>query len=512
MPGRAAAADWRVNRESTPKVTSRALVRLELQATGAAPEDRRILVRYVSTFALLLACGWASVSQADPYGDFRIPAHRTWLGRLGAWGSGSWAGATLGARESNLVSHLLATTQSAWDSENRTYSFAVEAGVLNQHARHRLEQESLLDRLANDRFDTRGSAFGGLREYPWTMPVGLSISVATFGTRGWRHQDQDRIDPVTNTHFHLADRVSTRSVALSTGAGWGRVRDATPVFQVHVLEDRLRSSGVLSQPLSKPAREKLAQLFYVRGDFSRAHDRPERFFWREVEKIAREDGALTASGLDAESILFALESIQPSVNGSVDQSVQILRQRGTFAGLFLEARHSRQKETFESTTLTGSTQSSNSRTSIFSNDMARAGGEVDFHRPVGWRWQFDASSRFLVPVRPDEHGFELFSSASAQWLIADRWRSDITVAHGRAIFEPRGADVQDSSWNVNWGADVAYFLEDRTQVRVQFVQNQARSGTEWHTETQIRAGLDYRFLGRLDAPSLIAPVRRLATR
>src|SRR5262249_49937216 len=104
-------------------------------------------------------------------------------------------------------------------------------------------------------------------------------------------------------------------LSLDASASWGRVRDATPVYQVEVLEERLRETGTLHQPLSRHAREQLAALYTVEGDVAFAHQRPTKYFWRELERILREDGVLDPGGLDAYAVQRLLEPI--TITGAI---------------------------------------------------------------------------------------------------------------------------------------------------------------------------------------------------
>src|SRR5262249_36178008 len=121
-----------------------------------------------------------------------------------------------------------------------------------------------------------------------------------------------------------------RSAFGSASVGFGRVRDASVVFAVEVLEERLTATGALARPPSPEARQRLAELFFQRDEFSSPHTRPERFFWNEVERILRDDGALTGDAIGAESILLALEAVRPLVPNS--QSSDFVRFRGFFVG------------------------------------------------------------------------------------------------------------------------------------------------------------------------------------
>src|SRR5206468_4021204 len=75
------------------------------------------------------------------------------------------------------------------------------------------------------------------------------------------------------------------------------------------LQLRLRETGVLSGELSAAARERLASLYTLESSVAFAHERPTKYFWRELERLLREDGALGDGGLDAYSVQRLLEPL-----------------------------------------------------------------------------------------------------------------------------------------------------------------------------------------------------------
>jgi hypothetical protein len=296
-------------------------------------------------------------------------------------------------------------------------------------------------------------------------------------------------------------------------AGFGRVRDATVVFDVHLLEERLQATGALARPLSSAARERLAALLFVRPDYSWAHERPERFFWRDVEQLLSADSCLTSGRLDAFSLMRVNEGYRPTLGAD------FIRLRGFFAGPVASAAHSHvirhndryQEDRYFEPGMPPSVTSS-SRTNDLESELDRfqLGGRLEYHRPLGWRWQVDLATEALLPMRADEHGFSVASGGDVTWLIADRWKWSVDLSHSRAVFEPRHSDrLQYDDWSVTWSSVLGFYIEDRTDLYVELRQNQARQvwqsmdSTRYGRDTSFSLGLRYRFMGGYDGPRLI---------
>jgi len=343
--------------------------------------------------------------------------------------------------------------------------------------------------------------------------------------QGWRGADGiDQILPEPALRTEGRDRVTEHDyvydASLIATAGLGRVRDATVVFDVHVLEERLQATGAFTRPLSQAAREKLASIFYMQPRYSAAHERPSRFFWRDVEEILRADGCLAGEGLGAFSLTRVQESYDPF------RGPRFTRTRGWFAGPAIMASHSHSIRRTESESqsrrydpaLPPAVSSRDTSLHVSqTSDRFDIGGRLGYHQPLGWRWQVDVETAAFAPMRPGEEGFETTSSAQLVWLVADRWKADLGVDHIRAVFEPRDTDaLEDDGWEVNWRARLGFYIEDRTELYAVLTQNQMRErghgdflGTPYHRATVLALGMRYRFLGALDAPGFLTPQRLL---
>jgi hypothetical protein len=293
------------------------------------------------------------------------------------------------------------------------------------------------------------------------------------------------------------------------------VRDASVVYDVHLLEERLIETGALARPLSAAARAKLAALYYVAPFYAAAHERPDRFTWREIERVLREDGALGQNGLDPYSLLRAREPAAPGGRAT--------RQRGWFIGPVgqFTTQHgiSREEETvadrtYVSDSLWSEAHGAWNQRLVSVHDRLALGGAAEYHLPLGWRWQLDAATRVTRPARSGESGLDVSNRASVSWFVADRWLAAAALDQSRSYVRLRnaGGTLEIDEWQTQAQASVAFYLEDRTSVGLTVYQRQSRSaydlyyGPVFFRDSNVSLSISYRFLGRLDAPGLIDPV------
>ena len=485
---------------------------------------------------LLLACCLALALPAraatdDPFAGFRVPGH-TWLSGSAGFDFSAYRqhldGAGTSDRSSSLYSSLNGGFRAGWDSDALQYGLGLStAGQLTTgHSRSGIDLPPYSERQEGVSSQSGESwrLDGSLRAYPWRTPVGLGVSASA---QGLYSQSRSRSDDWMSLDEAVAQRDESRqtvvgrryetSALADLSAGFGRVRDASVVYDVHLLEERLIETGALTRPLSADARAKLAALYYVAPFYSAAHERPDRFVWREIERVLREDGALGERGLDPYSVLRARE---PDAPGG-----RPMRQRGYFVGLIgrvetlsdiARAERGADYRRYVSNALADEEHATISERLASSYDEATLGGEAEYHLPIGWRWQLDAATRVTRPVRPGEAGLEVSNRASASWSVADRWSASAVLAQYRDYFGPRDhrGTLASDAWSTQAGAGIAYYLEDRTSLSLSVSETQWRTSyfyqrRRFSREGRVSLGVTHRFLGRLDAPGSIEPVRPL---
>jgi len=478
--------------------------------------------------ALCLFLALPARAAADPFAEFRIPDHiwRSGSANLGLSGDRHHqdAGGAF-VRSSSLRSAADGSLRAGWDSDPLQYGFALAASgrLETDHSRSGSESRYLQrGELVGQQSVEGWRLVGDLRAYPWEVPVGLGISTAAQGNYS---QSRSRTDSRLSLDAFRAESRSSRIshvyqtvASADLSVGLGRVRDVSVVYDVHLLEERLAGTGALTRSLSAEARARLAALYYVSPFFAAAHERPDRFVWREIERVLREDGALAEGGLDAYSVLRAREPAAPGGRSS--------RQRGWFVGPVgrVQTQHAvvRDEQEYDDRiffldTLMRDYPGVAGHRAVASYDQFLLGGQAEYHLPLGWRWQADADCRVTRPVRQGEKGLDASSAASLSWFVADRWSATVFASQYRSYFSPRGRDgvLTNDAWDTAVGTGVAYYLEDHTSLSLSVSESQTRvdNGSypprAFTRDGSVDLRISYRFLGRLDAPGLMEPVRPL---
>ncbi len=484
---------------------------------------------------VLLVPSWCA---ADPFNEFRIPAH--------SWQSGT-ASFSMNANrysdsydygnpESREVSRALVSgglrLQRGFDSDRRSTRWTIWMAQNLEASRTKANGTGLFTSLPErsegwGRRQAGSFAFeGGVRGYPRTSSAGFDLSLG--GTGQWFENvgRQDHVgfgsDPLGRDEVRsdLHSNSYTYSIAFSAMLGQGIVRDASVVEDVYVFESRLAAAGVLAHPISPEARAKLAQVLVIQATLGNAHDRPDRFLWREFERVLIEDGALTDAKLDSYSQLRLLESFR--------LSREWRRLAGHFAGLVVQGSHDHsirrydehvRYRDFYDGSLLGAGEYSLHGDRRWESNRVSLGPAVEWHRPIGWRWQWDISSRVLWAALQREHGLRTQSSASGAWLVADRWQARVSAQHSRDYLFVGGRD--DTSTRDQWSAEgvvsLDYFLEDHTKITAELRESQVRqgpvprnpSGDTFFRSEGFFLALTYRFFGRVSAPGLMETMRPL---
>jgi hypothetical protein len=290
----------------------------------------------------------------------------------------------------------------------------------------------------------------------------------------------------------------------SAWLGLGQVRDATPVQQAHELEARLLRTGALTRALSDEARQKLAALYAVGGDLGRAHERPEKYFWRELERVLREDGALAPGSLDAYDVLRLFEPISPAKG-------TFFRRTGFFVGPAVTVATNRDHATFERTqsatfytadTVVATASSSFQETENFRSDVLFTSFQAEFHRPLNPRWQLDSWSS--VGIRESGEFPFVQNALSLGYLHADRWLGIVRADQSaQAIGHSRHLD----RWDVNLGGELYYFLEDSWALRFVANERQSRAPGRFDRRGDFALSLTWIVSGLFEAPGLVGAMR-----
>ena len=454
----------------------------------------------------------------DPYADFRIPEHRTFSWTVSssanlftAYSANSFNRDRGRRYDARLASPL------AWHAEldSRQYDLFIMPSVSWNRARFQSDQDDALihQQVSKDRFDYQTlSAFASRNDYlgggHWFLTYRASGSLALLDDI---RSDNGRL--VSGTLERLTgNALALRSYSyLGTarvGAGLGRIRDVSGVYGAQLLEQRLLVSGALSRPLSPDTRRRLASLYYIEPDLAAAHDRPDKYFWREVERVLREDGALAGGALDAWSLQRLLE---PASRMGTWRRGRGTALSVTIGGSSLRGHLDQDGEqhdlTYSGGLLVSGFASTFSARQRLKQDMVGPGLDFDFERPLGMRWQleFHAGGTYGVdwtrPVR-------LQSSAGVTWLVADRWYASGALA--QFVFSTRVNGVRaEPGWVAQATGAIGYWVEDAWSLELRLQQDQRMSHylsttpEENYTRSGgLSFGLTYRPAGRFTAPGL----------
>jgi hypothetical protein len=478
----------------------------------------------LAALPVLLLLAVPALAGADPFGEFRIPDHSWTSGSLSAGSSGSWStdGRDAGeTRRSSLTTDLHPRLYRNHDGETLQHSISVALGATT-YMTDEHESSPYAPQWYDGHYQATSESWaldGSLRAYPWSLPVGLGIGGTLRGDyqQNWRRIGRVYVEDGAAVNERRDDHHYAHRLDVTASAGLGRVRDATVVQVVHVLEERLRETGAITRELSPAAREQLARLYYASPGFAAAHERPDRYEWREIERILRNDGTLAGGGLDAYSLVRARE--RPLYLGT--------RLTGWFAGPVVDVvhRHETRRQDWRQDityfddlgeTISYDTYSAGNRATS-SQDDVNLGAQVEIHRPLGWRWQLDAKSRITAPVSPDDDGLDLASSVTAGWMLADRWELLANLSQQRNWLRAVDHEVPaTSNWATGCGLQLGWFVEDHLQISASVTSQQGRESysypylpatASFSRSTGFSLGLGYRFLGRFDAPGLVEPVR-----
>jgi hypothetical protein len=379
------------------------------------------------------------------------------------------------------------------------------------------------------------------RWYPMDFPVGVTADLASsFGIdKYWSNRDQLTQTDTTSVKERRDSWQWTRyvSVTADLGFGIGRVRDASRVFDLYVLEKRLVEDKAVTRAISPEAHQKLLNLLYMQGQFSQVHDRSAKFYWEEVEKILREDGGLRDGTLSAYSLQHIADTfLGRNSKGDLDRRdassrpVQpsrstissVARQTGWLFGVLGAGTHQHDRGKSAAHEYNSSVGYYPASTSSWDDgqDYFSWGPQAEFHRPLGMRWQFDASSVVLFPQLSGRNAIDATSTARVTYLIADRWVAQVNGSHQRQHIQSRHRS--ESSWVDLWQVQangmVAYYLEDCLSANLTYTYYQQggnglssydRMGRFFSRSNNVSIGLTYHVLGGLDAPGLARSIRNV---
>jgi len=485
----------------------------------------------VALLVVAFVAAAAACAAADDFADFRIPENRVLLWTGSVKSSANWdrygdpisanrsgsEGANLGTsllyrRETDARTTTLGVSTSL--TGNRSHQLADEVIAATSHSLETTERSTL------ESFQLGlGNAW-----YPTRPPLAIVTDVAfdLSDSQDWQAQHEVFVAPPGGYLEQWIERTSWQYGNLesgSLGAGVGRVRNATGVYEAEVLEQRLKASGVLARALSPEGRRALAALMYARGDYSTELDRPAAAVWEAIERILARDGALADSALAPAALMRAIEPYIGRASGLAADGLPrspVVRLRGWLATVQVAGSSThevgRYHEQVSARTAPGGPDSfaEFGYRSPGSSDQGSWGVVLEGHQPVGGHWQFDLASSVMLPLLRHHIGFTEQSGASVACLVTDRWLVRASISDVRIVDSNSAGYTYQDSWNVDYGGTLEYWVNDHVDAQLGVQQHHDRYradaiyGLPPSSEEKggLTLGLTYRFAGFAEIPGI----------
>lgn len=474
------------------------------------------LARTAAFVSLLFAI---PVRAQDPYADFRVPDYRSFEWRVrGDFRRGSRVtGDPFGVGKATDY-FPAGSTSLNWfhDSEDVVESRTLQSNVLwgRAHQERETAPSFGFSEQQDFRRDTQAASASWSRsQYPAHGLLFVSTSVFAAGNFGQSIESRNSRsvsgsnDYLTSESNEFRDYLGVGDVTLGLGAG--RLRSLNGAHDAWTIEARLAANGRLAHPLSDTARTRLAQLSYARGGLSSAHERSSKYYWREVERILREDGALAGTSIDAYVLLRLFE---PWTRNS-----SLRRARGytvmLSATLKEEHGHSDLDDFGQTVVRTNgvpfaSSGFRSSQRNRRDTDDVLGGLQLEYQRPVGHRGQIGAATRARYGGGR-KRITEVLSLAEAGWEIADRWSASSTIRQSLDNERIEGEAIPPS-WRVDCRNSLEYWLEDSWSFALSYSLTQSKKRfqprpigfSSYSRDAQVTIGIEWRPAGRFDAPGL----------
>ncbi|MFZ5433885.1 MAG: hypothetical protein ACOZB3_08945, partial [Calditrichota bacterium] len=435
---------------------------------------KTILTAVMAVILMVSGLVWA-----DDFSDFRIPKHRVYSlkGSAEGWLQNDYSrDDNYCDKRSTLNGALSETFRWIYDSDPLRFDFYqnFQGTGYDNHTQYTYRPDAFTSLERDTRVNNvkeSWSVTGETRCFPWKPPLGMIGGFSASG-RYLQEWESDHLDQYTYYYSgYYQDNQEFRfdyNLNVSIGLGYGRVRDATPVYSVYVLEHRLRELGVLTRELKPETRERLAQMLVAAADQRTIHDRPDKYYWQDIERILREDGGLRIEGLDA----YSLYRIAESSNSPLARSnISLRRDCGWFAGIAVTANHwDTIQRTFQRRRdfHTGSGQNSvteqSERRAEFGGPV-EIGPQAEYHRPLGIAWQLDATGKVLFPIEDAPQAINATETLRITWMVADRWLAAGSASYNRIIRDAYSGTFSERQisnlWHTTLTGNLSYYVTDR---------------------------------------------------
>jgi OmpA-like transmembrane domain len=240
-----------------------------------------------------------------------------------------------------------------------------------------------------------------------------------------------------------------QNYSFAIGMGIGKQRNVTPIVSTIRFQERLKQLNMLNGDLSDKTIEDLAQQFYKQTYYSSIHERPDKYFWQDIEKTLLQDG-VTLKDLN----MYADNYLRESVN-----EVRFLRSEALMAGLNLRAQY---QNRYSSNTVSGSNI----------NEQLLTLGEVYFI----YSHQLNLNSQLNIGMtinggpnitkHPDERQQYLFAgNAGYDYELTDRLVASLNNAFNVQFMN---YDKEEKFLSNILGFTLRYFIEDNLSLNANY--------------------------------------------
>jgi hypothetical protein len=216
--------------------------------------------------------GFTNPADVSTLLDYRLPdwGYRTVKLGLGSGGYGSNRYGTLSYSDnSRAVANARQGLYVTWHRESEARIWSVTTGEEGGWSWQRVGTTA--GRGYESTFGEDLDLSGSIRDYA----RGDAYLLGSLEIAG-RYRE-DRSHQGSGGSVYLQRGLSTSG---GLGAGYGRVRDVTPLLQAQRLSERLQALG--REPLSREDVLRLAGILARMGGYQRVFDRPDRQLWRDV--------------------------------------------------------------------------------------------------------------------------------------------------------------------------------------------------------------------------------------
>jgi hypothetical protein len=488
----------------------------------------------------------ASVGRADDFADFRIPENRYGSGTMsfsGFWDRAHQRGSYDHSSTANLTGDFSAAFAHVLDSETRHSEWqltgvfhgsrqSTDRAAFGYPAPVSLQPYSTRDVFHN--LAERFTLVGDQRWYPktpaWFIAAGVAGTLSDWqrGSSGVSRSfltdgNVTYVGITQDQAFSFEQRFYGTKGEASLRTGWGRVRNASSIYDAQILETRLFDAGVLRQRLSAHARQELAALLYGQSDVVLSRGRPASDFWGALESLLVRDGAIGSDGLSARGATRAMEPYlgnSTTWSGTGLPSAVIPRSRGWLvsAGIVLASSRTSMHDERHTTTVVyspgpdGGTQSDLYFVYATPSDAAQIELAGEYHRPLSLRVQCDLTASARQNVDKHLDGHQIAASGAVTWMVADRWWSAFSGTYSNALARTPDGKTNSDTWRAALTAEAHRFVAEHYSLDATWALQWARAtrsriviggyDTGFTNDSRLSLGLSYRFAGFASIPGL----------